>query len=69
MHKSSQGKENIKSQKKQVSRRLSIYRGIFVGMAYRAGLTMEEIADIFGTTKQNVSLIVKANKKYENNQP
>lgn len=46
---------------KKLSTRLSNYRGVFVQMAYRSGLSLEEIAMIFGTTKQNISLIIKKN--------
>lgn len=47
------------SVKKKLSTRLSDYREIFIKMAYRTGLTLEEVALIFGTTKQNVSLIIR----------
>lgn len=47
---------------KKLSTRLSGYRIIFIKMAYRTGLTIEEVADIFGTTKQNVSMILKKNE-------
>lgn len=66
MNKLSQDNVNKNSKKRQLTVRLSNYRNIFVGMAYRVGLTLDEIAMIFGTTKQNVSLIIKINKKYEN---
>lgn len=63
MNKLSQDKVKSFSKKKQLSSRLSRYRNIFINMAYRSGLTIEEVGAIFGTTKQNVSLII--NKKYE----
>lgn len=56
-------KNNVEKSKK-LSQRLSGYRDIFVSMALRTGLTIEEVALIFGTTKQNVSLISK--KEHEN---
>jgi len=48
--------------RKTLSDRLSRYRSVFVCMAYRAGLTMEEVGLIFGTTKQNVQLMIKQEK-------
>lgn len=59
MRKERQDDVNRIVKKRQLSTRLSNYRKIFVHMAHRAGLPLEEIALVFGTTKQNVSLILK----------
>lgn len=66
MTKPSQAKTKNIIIKRQITRRLSNYRDIFVSMAYRTGLTLDEVAVIFGMTKQNVSLIIKKEKTYVN---
>lgn len=67
MSKPSQAKLKNTIPKRQLTLRLSNYRSIFVAMAYRAGLSMEEVALIFGITKQNVSLIIKKEEQYAKN--
>ena len=67
MQKGSKENNSGKLKRKHLSERLSNYREVFVCMAWRVGLTGEEVAEIFGTTKQNVAYIVKKEKSYGNN--
>lgn len=64
MVKVSQGKVINSRQTRQLTARLSTYREIFMGMAYRSGLTIEEVALIFAMTKQNAAIIIKKDKKF-----
>jgi len=47
---------------KKMSIRLSNFRAVFVEMVARTGLTLDEMAEIFGTTKQNISFILNKKK-------
>lgn len=62
MSKPSQQKVNNSSLKYKLTNRLSSYRSVFITLAFNAGLNLEEVALIFGTTKQNVFSILKKTK-------
>lgn len=47
--------------KQRLTIRLNNYRELFVCQLYQGGLTQEEVSLIFGTTKQNICLILKKN--------